>query len=298
MTDPIAETIVPSSHDLGGFSVRRSLPAKQRTMVGPFVFFDEAGPAKLGPDDQVDVRPHPHIGLATVSYLFDGRIMHHDSLGSEQIIEPGAVNLMTAGRGIVHSERSLDEDRGKPKSLHLIQTWLALPDALEEMEPAFEHVGRDDLPLIDGEGAIARVIMGSLWGSTSPVTTYAQTINAAIMIETGGSIPIDAEADERALYMVSGNASLDGEQLDPNTLYVLRPGVSATLRSENGAKLMLFGGEAFATPRHVYWNFVSSRKERIRQGIEDWNARRFPIVPTDPDERIPMPDEPLTQSDT
>lgn len=296
MTTPIAQTITPASHDLGGFTVRRALPAKSRTMVGPFVFFDDAGPATLGPDDAIDIRPHPHIGLATVSYLLEGRIMHRDSLGTEQLIEPGAVNLMTAGRGIVHSERSADEDRGAEQRLQLIQTWLALPDGREEIDPAFEHVAKQDLPLISGDRAEARVIMGNLWGEAAPVTTYAETINAHIRLEAGGGIPIDAEAEERALYMTHGDATLDGEALEPQTLYVLQPGVAATLKSENGAQIMLCGGEAFASPRHVYWNFVSSRKDRIQQGIDDWKARRFPIVPDDPDERIPFPDEPKTVS--
>lgn len=296
MTDPILETITPVSHDLGGFKVHRALPSKGRTMVGPFVFFDDAGPAILGPGDGIDVRPHPHIGLATVSYLLDGRIMHRDSLGTDQLIEPGAVNLMTAGKGIVHSERSVDGDREVETRLKLIQTWLALPDAAEEMEPAFEHVAKADLPLITSDGAKARIIMGSLWGETAPVTTYAGTINADIMLEPGGSIPIDPEADERALYMTGGDAALDGITLELQTLYILKPGSAATLSSANGAQLMLVGGEAFTAPRHVYWNFVSSRKDRIQQAIEDWKAGNFPLVPNDAEERIPFPEQPKTVS--
>ncbi len=296
MTDPILETITPVSHDLGSFKVHRALPSKGRTMVGPFVFFDDAGPAIFGPGDGIDVRPHPHIGLATVSYLLDGRIMHRDSLGTEKVIEPGAVNLMTAGKGIVHSERSVAGDREIETRLKLIQTWLALPDAAEEMDPAFEHVAKADLPLIVADGAKARIIMGSLWGETAPVTTYAGTINADIMLEPGGSIPIDPEADERALYMTGGDAALDGITLEPQTLYVLKPGSAATLTSATGAQLMLVGGEAFTTPRHVYWNFVSSRKERIQQAIEDWEAGNFSLVPGDADERIPFPEHPKTVS--
>lgn len=296
MTDPVLETISPSTHDLGGLTVNRVLPSKGRTMVGPFVFFDDAGPATLAPGNGVDVRPHPHINLATVSYLFDGRIMHRDSLGTEQVIEPGAVNLMTAGRGIVHSERSVDADRAIETGLKLIQTWLALPEADEETDPAFEYVAKTDLPTIDHGGARARVIMGTLWGERAPVTTYADTIYAAIELSAGGSIPIDADADERALYIISGDATLDGAALEGRTLYVLKPGTTATLRSANGAQVMLCGGEAFATQRHVYWNFVSSRKERISQAVEDWKAQRFSVVPGDSEERIPMPGEPLTQS--
>jgi len=301
MTDPhletpILETIAPVSHDLGSFSVHRALPSKGRTMVRPFVFFDDAGPAVFGAGEGIDVRPHPHIGLATVSYLLKGRIMHRDSLGTAQAIEPGAVNLMTAGRGIVPSERSFDEDRGVESRLKLIQTWLALPKADEERAPAFEHVARADLPLISGDGAEARVIMGSLWGETAPVTTYAGTINADIRLDAGGSLPIDAEADERALYMAEGDAALDDATLARRQLYVLRPGVAATVRSDGGARLMLCGGEAFAAPRHVYWNFVSSRRDRIDQAVDDWKARRFPVVPGDADERIPFPDRPRTVS--
>jgi redox-sensitive bicupin YhaK (pirin superfamily) len=212
------------------------------------------------------------------------------------VIEPGAVNLMTAGKGIVHSERSVDGDREIETRLKLIQTWLALPDDKEEMDPVFEHFAKADLPLITSDGAKARIIMGSLWGETAPVTTYAGTINADIMLDPGGSVPIDPEADERALYMTGGDAALDGITLEPQTLYVLKPGSAATLTSGNGAQLMLVGGEAFTTPRHVYWNFVSSRKDRIQQAVEDWKAGDFPLVPNDTDERIPFPEQPKTVS--
>ncbi len=258
-------------------------------MVGPFIFFDEAGPAPLAPGRGVDVRPHPHIGLATVTYMLEGAFLHRDSLGNEQLIEPGAVNLMTAGRGIVHSERSPESERAAASSLSAIQTWLALPDALEESEPAFEHVARAALPLIEGGGARARVIMGRLWGQEAPVTTYAATIDADIALSPGGAIPIDAEADERALYLVEGDATLDGEALLPRTLHVLRPGMAATLRSAQGARIMLCGGEAFATPRHVWWNFVSSSPERLMQARADWEAMRFPLIPGDDEEFIPIP---------
>lgn len=287
--DIIAQTIFPTTHDLGDFKVRRSLPARERTMVGPFIFFDEAGPATLAPGTGIDVRPHPHICLATVTYMLEGSFVHRDSLGSEQPIEPGAVNLMTAGKGIVHSERSPEAQRSGGASISAIQTWLALPDGREEMDPAFEHVGVDRLPVIQGNGARARIIMGSLWGMTAPVTTYAATIYADIVLEAGGSIPIDAEADERALYMMHGDATLDGEALAPQQLYVLRPGVAATLRSTGGARIMLCGGEAFRTPRHVWWNFVASSPERLMQARADWEAMRFPLIPEDDAEFIPIP---------
>lgn len=296
-TGPVLETLLPTSHNLGDFTVRRSLPAKTRTMVGPFVFYDEAGPATLAPGKGIDVRPHPHIGLATVTYMLKGAFVHRDSLGSTQLIEPGAVNLMTAGRGIVHSERSPDAERAAGGDLWAIQTWLALPDAVEECAPAFEHVPQERLPVVEGHSARARIIMGSLWGATAPVTTYAATIYADIVLEAGGAIPIDAKADERALYIVSGEASLDGELLEPGALHVLRPGYAATLRSTRGARVMLCGGEAFTSPRHVWWNFVSSSKDRLLQAREDWEAMRFPLIPDDNADFIPLPQgRPLTIS--
>ncbi|WP_176592213.1 pirin family protein [Sphingobium sp. EM0848] len=288
-TDPIIQTITPTSHNLGDFRVHRSLPAKERTMVGPFIFFDQAGPARIAPGQGVDVRPHPHINLATVTYMYEGSFLHRDSLGTEQLIEPGAVNLMTAGKGIVHSERSPDEDRAKLSKLSAIQTWLALPDRNEEMDPAFEHVGEGGLPIIDCGQARARVIMGSLWGETSPVTTYAKTIYADIQLSPGGSVPIDAEAEERAIYVSGGDAALDGVMLLPQTLYVLRPGTRATLMSVDGGRVVLCGGEAFRTPRHVWWNFVSSTKDRLMQARDDWEAMRFPLIPGDDKEFIPIP---------
>ncbi|MES1983419.1 MAG: pirin family protein [Pseudomonadota bacterium] len=287
--DLIIQTIAPTTHDLGDFKVYRSLPAKERTMVGPFIFFDQAGPAKFGPGEGIDVRPHPHINLATVTYMYEGAFQHRDSLGSNQLIEPGAINLMTAGKGIVHSERSPDDERARASKLSAIQTWIALPDAQEEMNPAFEHVPEDALPVLDYGGAHARVIMGSLWGQQAPVTTYAQTIYADIMLRPGGAIPIEPEADERAIYVSGGDAALDGVPLKAQTLYVLRPGTRATLYSVDGGRVMLCGGEAFKTSRHVWWNFVSSRQDRLMQAREDWEAMRFPLIPGDDQEFIPIP---------
>lgn len=293
---PVIQTIEPTTHDLGGFKVHRTLPSRPRTMVGPFVFFDQMGPAHLPTGQGIDVRPHPHINLATVTYLFAGAIDHRDSLGTFTTIEPGAVNLMTAGHGIVHSERSPASERAQGPELSGIQTWLALPERFEEIDPAFEHVPAADLPIVDCAGAKARVIMGRLWGAAAPTTTYAGTIYADMLLAAGGSVPIDAEADERALYLAYGDASLDGMKLEVSTLYVLRPGTAATLRSEGGGRVMLCGGEAFATPRHVWWNFVSSDRERINQAKEDWKAGRFPKVPGDDKEFIPIPEVPKTVS--
>ncbi len=297
MLDSFVEQVIePVTHDLGGFKVHRTLPARERTMVGPFLFFDQMGPARLPSGQGIDVRPHPHINLATVTYLFDGAIDHRDSLGTCARIEPGAVNLMTAGHGIVHSERSPGDERAGGPALSGIQTWLALPERDEERDPAFEHVAAAALPVLDAEGVRARIIMGRLWGLTAPTTTYAGTIYAALDLAPGTSVPIDAAAEERAVYLVDGEATLEGVLLRPMVLYVLRPGIAATLRSTTGCRAMLCGGDAFATPRHVWWNFVSSRPERIEEAKRAWRAGEFPLVPGDAEEFIPVPDTPMTVS--
>ena len=294
--DLILQTLEPATHDLGGFKVYRTLPHRERTMVGPFLFFDQMGPAHLPPGEGVDVRPHPHIGLSTVTYLFEGAFQHRDSLGTDQRITPGAVNLMTAGTGIVHSERSPADLRPDGPALAGIQTWLALPDGKEEVAPAFEHVAADAMPVIEGDGARAQVIMGSLWGKTSPVTAWADTIYGDIALAPGGSAPVDHSTDERAVYLASGDASLDGLTLEPQRLYVLRPGTAATLRSAGGGRVMLAGGAAFATPRHVWWNFVHSSRDAIREARRAWKAGEFATVPGDDAERIPLPEVPKTVS--
>jgi redox-sensitive bicupin YhaK (pirin superfamily) len=293
---PVLQEIVPVTHDLGAFKVHRTLPSKQRTMVGPFIFVDEFGPARLPAGQGMDVRPHPHINLATVTYLFEGAIEHRDSIGSHQVIEPGAINLMTAGKGIVHSERSPAEIRAAGPSLYGMQTWLALPDGKEEVDPTFDHVAADGLPLIEDGGASARVLMGTLWGATAATPQHSPTIYADIELGVAGSIPIEADADERAVMVVGGGAELDGAPLDPFTLYVLRPGHAARLSSANGGKVMLMGGQAFTTPRHVFWNFVSSSRDRLNQAKEDWKAQRFPLIPGDDQEFIPLPEVPKTVS--
>jgi redox-sensitive bicupin YhaK (pirin superfamily) len=293
----LLHTLNPVTHDLGGgFKVRRTLPHKERTTVGPFIFFDQFGPAHLPPGEGLDVRPHPHINLSTVTYLFAGAIDHRDSLGTCQTIEPGEVNLMTAGRGIVHSERSPQALRPEGPELSGIQTWLALPRACEESEPAFEHVAKEELPIVEGTDASARIIMGTLWGETSPVTCHSPTIYADILLKAGGQIPVDADADERALYVAEGGGELDGLTLEPGRLYVLKPGYAANLHSTPGARVMLCGGQPLDGPRHVWWNFVSSSRERIEQARDDWNAHRFPVVPGDDQDRIPIPAVPKTVS--
>ena len=295
----ILKTVTPVTHDLGSFEVRRAVPSREARMVGPFVFIDQFGPAALDLGTGMDVRPHPHIGLATVTWLFDGpyagAIEHRDSIGSFSTIRPGTVNLMTAGSGIVHSERSPQEERANGASLFGMQTWLALPDGQEEIAPAFEAVS--DLPVIEDGGAKATVIMGELWGQRAETTLHAQTIYAEIALSAGGSIPVDAGADERAVMLVEGEATLDGTPIGLYDLIVLAPGAAMMLASASGGRLMLMGGEDFPTKRHVWWNFVSSDRERINQAKEDWREGRFAKVPGDEDEFIPLPEgQPKTVS--
>lgn len=289
------EVIHPVTHDLGDFAVRRTLPSKGRTMVGPFIFVDQFGPASFDIGHGMDVRPHPHINLATVTYLFEGAIDHRDSLGTCATIEPGAVNLMTAGAGIVHSERTPPSRRATGSPLSGMQTWLALPDEREEIAPAFEHVPAHTLPTVSGDGVCARVIMGTLWGKTAPTTQYAGTIYADIELEAGACVQIEADVDERALVVAIGEATIDGTALERHALTILAPGKAMTLAALSDARIMLLGGEAFQTPRHVWWNFVSSSRDRINQAKEDWKAGRFPTVPEE-SEFIPLPELPKTVS--
>lgn len=288
----VIQTITPTSHDLGDFTVRRVLPGRPRSMVGPFIFVDQFAPAQLAIGTGMDVRPHPHINLATVTWLFEGAIDHRDSLGSFATIRPGHVNLMTAGSGIVHSERSPQEERDNGPRLYGMQTWLALPDGKEEIAPAFES--RQDLPVVEDGNAKAIVIMGELWGARAPTTTHAATIYAEILLEPGGALPIDADADERAVMLVGGEATLDGQPLGLYELNVLQPGAAMRLASSAGARAMLLGGEAFSSKRHAWWNFVSSSRERINQAKQDWREGRFPSVPGDEEEFIPLPEVPKT----
>ena len=244
----------------------------------------------------MDVRPHPHINLATVTYLFEGAIEHRDSIGSHQVIEPGAINLMTAGSGIVHSERSPEALRLDGPRLYGMQTWLALPDGREEIAPAFDHVSSDGLPVVADGGARACVLMGSLWGASAATPPHSPTISADSELDPGASIPVDSEVDERGVMLVRGEALLDGDSLDLYTLYVLKPGHIARLSSSLGGRLMLLGGQAFSTRRYVFWNFVSSSRDRINQAKDDWKAMRFPLVPGDDQEFIPLPEVPTTVS--
>ncbi|MXP47044.1 hypothetical protein GRI43_06535 [Altererythrobacter luteolus] len=294
MNNIVEQTITPATHDLGAFEVRRAIPSRDRTMVGPFIFVDQFGPGSLDIGTGMDVRPHPHINLSTVTWLFQGAIDHRDSIGSYSTIRPGQVNLMTAGSGIVHSERSPQAERDAGPQLYGMQTWLALPDGREEIDPAFEAVS--DLPVIEGGGAKAIVIMGDLWGQRAETTTHAETIYAEIVLSPSGSIPIDDSADERALMLVGGEAEINGQALGLYQLTVLKPGTTMTLACKSGGRVMYLGGEAFASKRHVWWNFVSSSRERIQQAREDWDQGRFAEVPGDRDEYIPIPDTPKTVS--
>ena len=288
--DAIEMVIVPRTHDLGGFTVRRALPFAKRRMVGPFIFFDHMGPAVFRDGNGIDVRPHPHIGLATVTYLFAGQIQHRDSLGTYVPIDPGEVNLMTAGRGIVHSERTDPALKAHGHALHGIQSWLALPREHEETAPGFDHVDRDALPVIEAEGKSIRLVIGSLYGKTSPVPTTWDTVYADVALEPGAKLPVDPETEERAIYVVSGEIDVQGDLFGEGKMLVLRPGDRITLTATKPARIILCGGAVMDGPRFIWWNFVSSSKERIEQAKDNWRQRRFDIVPGDEQDYIPLPE--------
>jgi redox-sensitive bicupin YhaK (pirin superfamily) len=287
--DAIEQVIVPRARDIGGFEVRRALPSAHKQMVGPFIFFDQMGPNEFLLGAGLDVRPHPHIGLSTVTYLFDGEIMHRDSLGIVQAIRPGAVNLMTAGRGIAHSERTAPELRATGTRLFGIQTWLALPKSHEEIEPSFSHIAREELPVIDGEGKRVRLILGSAFGKASSIAMPHETLYAEAVLAPGAVLPFDPDVDERAIYVASGEIDIAGDVFGPGRLLVLRPGDRISILALSNARLMLIGGDPMDGPRHIWWNFVSSSKERIDQAKADWKANRFARVPGD-EEFIPLPE--------
>ena len=288
--DQIELMVVANAKDIGGFEVRRALPTAKRRLVGPFIFFDRMGPAILRAGHALDVRPHPHIGLSTVTYLFDGKIRHRDSLGTEMVISPGDVNLMTAGRGIVHSERTPEELRGAPMSISGLQTWLALPDDKEEVAPLFENTASAALPDFQAEGVTGRVIIGAFDGIRSPVRTATDTLYADIRLDAGAVVKIPADAEERAIYVLEGSVSISGDRFAENRLLVFRPGDEIVVSSERGAHFMLFGGASLGSRRYIWWNFVSSSKERIEQAKEEWKTGRFDIVPGDEKEFIPLPE--------
>lgn len=288
--DAIEAVVVPRLKDLGGFSVRRALPSEERQMVGPFIFFDQAGPGEVLLNESFDIRPHPHIGLATVSYLFDGEIVHRDSIGSEQAIRPGDINWMTAGRGIAHSERAPKADRDKTRNFSGLQTWVALPKRYEEAAPSFAHHAQDTLPVISGDGAQVRLAIGSLYGERAPVATFSEMFYADAVLEAGAVLPLDAEQEERAAYVLEGTIEIAGDTFEAGRLLIFRPGDALVIRAITPARVMLLGGESMDGPRHLWWNFVSSSKERIDEAKNDWKLGRFDKVFGDEKDFIPVPD--------
>jgi redox-sensitive bicupin YhaK (pirin superfamily) len=284
--------VVPRTRDLGdGFEVRRVLPSAQRRTVGPFVFFDQMGPTALRAGTGLDVRPHPHIGLATVTYLFEGEILHRDSLGTVQPIRPGAVNWMTAGSGIVHSERTPPELRASGTRLFGIQTWVGLPRDREEVEPSFAHHAESALPVVDGEGKHVRLIAGTLYGAHSPLAVFSDMFYADAALDAGARLELPAEHPERAIYVALGRVAIGSEILEAGRMLVFRQGGPVTISAAEPARLLLLGGEPLDGPRHVWWNFVSSSTERLEQAKADWREGRFAMVPGET-EFIPLLDEP------
>ena len=290
-TPPVRTLVVPRSSDLGdGFRVLRALPSRECRMVGPFVFFDQMGPVTLAPGKGLDVRPHPHIGLATVTYLFSGEILHRDSLGSVQPIRPAEVNWMTAGRGIVHSERTAPELRAGGMQMHGLQIWVGLPRQHEEADPAFVHYSSEQLPVVEGEGVHLRLVLGGLHGRQSAVATLSETIYADATMQPDSRIDFPAQWDERAFYVVEGAIDVSGQAVGAGQMAVLEAGSVATARAQaQGARIMLLGGDPLDGPRQLWWNFVSSSHDRIMQAREDWQAGRFAQVPGET-EFIPLPE--------
>ncbi|QYO67497.1 pirin family protein [Leptolyngbya sp. 7M] len=284
---PILQLIEPEIKDLGGFVARRSLPYPNRQMVGPFIFFDQLGPSHLPAGQGIDVRPHPHINLATVTYLFEGALMHRDSLGTVQEIRPGAVNWMTAGSGIVHSERSPDADRHNEATIHGIQTWVALPAEHEETAPWFTHYPAETMPTWEENGVTVKLIAGRMSGYTSPVKVFSSIIYLDIVLSANAQFTIPADYSERAVYGVTPGLSVDGEPLEPYRLAILEPG-EVVLASSSSARCVVIGGEPLG-PRYKWWNFVSSRPERIAQAKADWRNGHFAAVPGET-EFIPLPE--------
>ena len=292
--DAIETVIVPRARDLGGFEVRRALPAPRRQMVGPFIFFDQMGPAEFLTGQGIDVRPHPHVGLATVTYLHRGRIHHRDSLGTDAWIEAGAVNLMLSGHGITHSERM--DDGARPMSLLGIQSWIALPKDREDDPAAFVHAGAEALPMLEGEGKSVRLILGRAYGETAPVETPSEMFYLDAVLAPGAAIPLPEDHEDRGAYVLTGSVEVAGETFEAGRMMVFRPGDRVSLRAgAEGARLMLLGGATMDGPRHIWWNFVASSKERIEAAKEawragDWEHGRFQLPPGDDAEFIPLPD--------
>jgi redox-sensitive bicupin YhaK (pirin superfamily) len=294
--DAIETVIVPRARDLGGFEVRRALPAPKRQMVGPFIFFDHFGPVEFLTGQGIDVRPHPHIGLGTVTYLLKGRIHHRDSLGTDQWIEPGAVNWMEAGHGITHSERIDGETRQKPQTLFGLQTWIALPKDAEDNPAKFEHASRDALPTLEGEGKQLRLIMGDLFGERAPIETPSRMFYADAKLDPGAKLPLPDDHEDRGVYVLQGDVTVAGQTFPTGQMLVVRSGDKISLTAgEQGARIMMLGGDTMDGPRHIWWNFVASSRDRIDAAKEawragDWQNGRFQLPPGDDSEFIPLPD--------
>ncbi|HMO49734.1 MAG TPA: pirin family protein [Kiritimatiellia bacterium] len=288
--DAIETLIIPRSRDLGGFEVRRALPAPARQMVGPFIFFDQVGPAEFITGKGVDIRPHPHIGLSTVTYLYRGEFQHRDSLGTNQMILPGEVNWMTAGRGVTHSERTSALTRQRPHDLFGIQTWVALPEAMEDATPAFEHRERGALPFLEAEGKQVRVILGSAYGARSPVEIFSDMFYVDAILEPGATIPLPDNHEDRGVYVVQGSVTIAGQSFASGRMMVFRPGDRVALKAgPEGARLMLLGGETLNGPRYIWWNFVASSREKIEEAKaawrrQDWGTGPFHLPPGDDNE--------------
>ncbi|MFV0368768.1 MAG: pirin family protein [Hyphomicrobiaceae bacterium] len=293
--DAIETLIIPRARDLGDFEVRRALPAPKRQMVGPFIFFDQAGPAEFITGQGVDVRPHPHIGLGTVTYLYRGEFQHRDSIGSNQVILPGAVNWMVAGRGVTHSERTSKATRKGPHSLYGIQTWVALPEADEDVAPIFEHHGKETLPEFEDRGIKLRLILGNAYGQSAPARMFSETFYADVTLQPGALLPLPDEHEDRGLYVTEGSVTIAGQEFESGRMMVFRPGDKITVAAgERGARLMILGGATLEGPRYIFWNFVSSSKEKLDDAKEQWRRGNwgeglFDLPPDDRDEFIPLP---------
>ena len=291
-SDPSAIELVIEGRvrDIGGFPVRRTLPTGARRSVGPFIFVDQMGPVDLAPGSGMDVKPHPHIGLATITYLLSGEIVHRDNLGSEQTIRAGDVNWMIAGRGVAHSERTPPEVRARGSHTLGLQTWVALPRDREDVDPSFEHHAQHTLPVIERPGATLRVLAGSAYGRTAPTSVLTPTLYVHAQLAAGAELVVDDEHAERAAYVIDGELACEGRTFGAASLIVLRPGVHATLCARTAANIALLGGAPLDGPRHIWWNFVSSTKERIEQAKADWREGRFAKVPGDEQEFVPLPE--------
>lgn len=293
--DAIETVIIPRARDLGDFEVRRALPAPKRQMVGPFIFFDQAGPAEFLTGQGIDVRPHPHIGLGTVTYLYRGDFHHRDSLGTDQVILPGAVNWMVAGKGVTHSERTSEAARKGPHSLYGIQTWVALPEDREDSAPSFEHHGKDSLPEFRDGGVNARLILGSAYGATAPATLFSEAFYLDVTLAAGARFPLPDDHEDRGLYITEGSVTIAGQVFEGGRMMVFRPGDRITVEAgPRGARLMALGGATLNGPRYVWWNFVASSKDRIEAAKEEWRAAnwgkgQFDLPPDDRAEFIPLP---------